>query len=86
MFIALQKHEGFFCDVPNHTLHKACINFPWMSPPIILSIQLACFLFDSSILQINNGVLQLEALYRSLLDFCDVTHVSIRFCLSILCD
>eukprot|EP00258_Populus_trichocarpa_P032854 XP_024448873.1 uncharacterized protein LOC112325931 isoform X2 [Populus trichocarpa] len=65
------------CDVPNHSLHKACLNFPWMSPPIILSIQLPCFLFDSSILQINNGVLQLEALFRSLLDFCDVTHVAI---------
>ncbi|KAJ6701410.1 ATR INTERACTING PROTEIN [Salix koriyanagi] len=31
----------------------------------------------SVLTKINNGVLQLEALYRSLLDFCDVTHVAI---------
>ncbi|KAG6791964.1 hypothetical protein POTOM_001100 [Populus tomentosa] len=31
----------------------------------------------SVLTKINNGVLQLEALFRSLLDFCDVTHVAI---------
>ncbi|XP_011018456.1 PREDICTED: uncharacterized protein LOC105121497 isoform X2 [Populus euphratica] len=29
------------------------------------------------LMKINNGVLQLEALFKSLLDFCDVTHVAI---------